>query len=108
VEVLVGDGLARRDDAMTRSGLRGWESIQRQTAHGAVESEQRVRLVRPVVDGSVHGAQRLGSAYWREVERFTFGLVRSRQGVDGVELQLLGRRPLLLAFAQPVTDSCCL
>jgi hypothetical protein len=89
---------------MTRSGLREWESTQRQTALGAVESEQRVRLVRPVVDGSVHGAQRLGSAYWREVERFTFGLVRSRQGVDGVELQLLGRRPLLLAFAQPVTD----
>src|SRR4030095_4165017 len=66
VEVLVGDGPARRDDGMTRSGLRGWESTQRQTAHGAVESEQRVRLVRPVVDGSVHGAQRLGSAYWRE------------------------------------------
>ena len=89
---------------MTRSGLRGWESTQRQTALGAVESEQRVRLVRPVVDGSVDGAQRLGSAYWREVERFTFGLVRSRQGVDGVELRLLGRRPLLLAFGQPVTD----
>jgi hypothetical protein len=89
---------------MTRRGLRGWESTQRQTALGAVESEQRVRLVRPVVDGSVHGAQRLGSAYWREVERFTLGLVRSRQGVDGVELRLLGRRPLLLAFGRPVTD----
>ena len=76
--MLVGDGLARRDDGMTRSGLRGWESTQRQTALGAVESEQRVRLLRPVVDGSVDGAQRLGSAYWREVERFTFGLVRSR------------------------------
>ena len=69
---------------MTRSGLRGWESTQRQTALGAVESEQRVRLVRPVVDGSVDGAQRLGSAYWREVERFTFGLVRVRQGLHGV------------------------
>jgi hypothetical protein len=67
---------------MTRSGLRGWESTQRQTALGAVESEQRVRLLRPVVDGSVDGAQRLGSAYWREVERFTFGLVRVRQGGD--------------------------
>ena len=68
---------------MTRSGLREWESTQRQTAHGAVESEQRVRLLRPVVDGSVDGAQRLGSAYWREVERFTFGLVRSRQASTG-------------------------
>jgi hypothetical protein len=87
---------------MTRSSLREWESTQRQTAHGAVESEQRVRLVRPVVDDSVDGAQRLGSAYWQQVERCTFGLVRSRQGVDGVELRLLGRRPLLLAFAQPV------
>ena len=97
---------------MTRSGLREWESTQRQTAHGAVESEQRVRLVRPVVDGSVDGAQRLGSAYWREVERFTFGLVRAQQGVDGVELRLLGRRPLLLAFGRPVTtvaegSLCC-
>jgi hypothetical protein len=87
---------------MTRSGLREWESTQRQTALGAVESEQRVRLVRPVVDGSVDGAQRLGSAYWQQVERFTFGLVRSRQGVDGVGLRLLGRRPLLLAFGEPV------
>jgi hypothetical protein len=89
---------------MTRSGLREWESTQRQTALGAVESEQRVRLVRPVVDGSVDGAQRLGSAYWREVERFTFGLVRVRQGLHGMELRLLGRRPLLLAFGRPVTD----
>jgi hypothetical protein len=87
---------------MTRSGLCGWESTQRQTALGAVESEQRVRLLRPVVDGSVHGAQRLGSAYWREVERFTFGLLRPRQGLHGVELRLLGRRPLVLAFGQPV------
>src|SRR5512133_721483 len=89
---------------MTRSGLREWESTQRRTVHGAVESEQRVRLLRPVVDGSVDGAQRLGWAYWREVERFTFGLVRVRQGVDKVELWLLGRWPLLLAFGQPVTD----
>jgi hypothetical protein len=68
---------------MATSGLREWESTQRQTALGAVESEQRVRLLRPVVDGSVDGAQRLGSAYWREVERFTFGLVRSRQVLHG-------------------------
>jgi hypothetical protein len=58
---------------MTRSGLREWESTQRQTAHGAVESEQRVRLVRPVVDDSVDGAQRLGSAYWQQVERSPSG-----------------------------------
>src|SRR4029453_1548065 len=114
VEVLAGDRRARRDDAMTRSALREWESTQRQTALGAIESEQRVRLLRPVVDGSGDGAQRLGSAYWREVERVTFGLIRSRQGLHGVELRLLGRRPLLLAFGQPVMTlsegslrSCC-
>jgi hypothetical protein len=89
---------------MTRGGLREWESTQRQTAQGAVESEQRVRLLRPVVDGSVDGALRLGSVYWQEVERFTFGLVRVREGVDGMELRLLGRRPLLLAFGRPVTN----
>jgi len=89
---------------VTGTGLREWESTQRQTAQGAVESEQRVRLLRPVVDGSVDGALRLGWAYWREVERFTFGLVRARQGDDGVELRLLGRRPLLLAFGRPVVD----
>jgi hypothetical protein len=86
---------------MTRSGLRGWESTQRQTALGAVESEQRVRLVRPVVDSCVDGAQRLRSAYWREVERFTFGLLCARHGLHGVQLRLLGRRPLLLALASP-------
>jgi len=61
-----------------------------------------VRLVRPVVDGSVDGALRLGSAYWQEVERCTLGLVRAWQGLDGVELRLIGR-PLLLAFGRPVT-----
>jgi hypothetical protein len=65
VEVLAGDRRARRDDGMTRSGLREWESTQRQTALGAVESEQRVQLLR--------------------------------------------RRPLLLAFGQPImtlTEGC--
>jgi len=91
------------DREVTRTGLDEWVSTQRQTAQGAVESEQHVRLARPVVDGSVDGALRLGWAYWREVERFTLGLVRARQGVDGVELRLIGRRPLLLAFGRPVT-----
>jgi hypothetical protein len=89
---------------LTRSGLREWESTQRQTAQGAIESDQRVRLHLPVVDGSVDGALRLGRAYWREVQRFTFGLIRARQGDDGVELRLVGRRPLLLAFGPPVVD----
>jgi hypothetical protein len=92
------------DDVVTRMNLRGWESTQRQTAQGAVESEQRVRLPGPVVDGSLNGALRLGWAYWQEVERCTFGLVRARQDIDGVQLRLLGWRPLLLAFGRPVVD----
>jgi hypothetical protein len=49
-------------------------------------------------------ALRLGSAYWREVERFTLGLVRVRRDVAVVELRVIGRSPLLLAFGPPVTD----
>jgi hypothetical protein len=89
---------------MTRNGLREWESTQRQTAHGAVESEQRVRLV-PAGSRRFRGrctATRVGVlAGGRAVH---LGLVRVRQGLDGVQLQLLGRRPLLLAFGRPVTD----
>src|SRR5215208_3485223 len=51
--------------------MNGWETWQRQTVDGAVESEQRVAVREPVVDFSAAGAERLGRAYWREVERFT-------------------------------------
>jgi hypothetical protein len=49
----------------------GWESWQGQTDDGAIESEQRVMLSEPVVEFSAAGAERLGRAYWREVERAT-------------------------------------
>jgi hypothetical protein len=38
------------------------------------------------VDGgdAAEPVRRLGWAYWREVERFTFGLVRARQGPPAI------------------------
>jgi hypothetical protein len=80
----------------------GWESWQRQTGDGAVESEQRVALPRPVVEFSTSGAERLGRAYWREVRRLTGTLIRIRTKQDGaLELRLLGAGPVLLRFGPP-------
>ena len=47
--------------------MEGWETWHRQGPDGAIESEQRVALVRPVVEFSEAGAERLGRSYWREV-----------------------------------------
>ena len=83
----------------------GWESWQRQTAEGAVESEQRVRLERPVVEFSSAGAERLGRAYWREVRRLTLSAVRVHERSGGLELRLLGRGPALLRFGRPAIEA---
>ena len=85
--------------------MEGWETWQRQTADGAVESEQRVRLETPVVEFSNAGAERLGRAYWREVRRLTFSLVRMRERDGGLELRLLGRGPALLRFGRPAIEA---
>jgi hypothetical protein len=82
----------------------GWATEQRQGADGAVESEQRVSLNAPVVAFDRAGALSLGDNYWIEVERATRGLVRPRRS-SGVELRLLGRRPVLLAFDPPQIDA---
>lgn len=66
---------------------------------GAVTSEQRLAIARPVVASTPGGARLLGCVYWEEVERFTRGLVRSRVYPTGVELRLLGA--LLLRFGPP-------
>jgi hypothetical protein len=66
------------------------------TPDGAVESEQRARLPRPVVPGTEAGASRLGTEYWQAVRAATFGLVRPRTTTVGVELRALGI--VLLAF----------
>ena len=81
--------------------MNGWETWQRQTGDGAVESQQRVVLREPVVEFSSAGAECLGLAYWREVERITRGLVRPRERNGALELRLFGRGPTLLRFGRP-------
>lgn len=68
---------------------------------GAVTTEQRLRVARPVVDPSRAGALSLGRAYWREVERMLHGLVRVREIGGQVEIRLLARGPALLRLGAP-------
>ena len=58
------------------------------------------------------GAEQLGRAYWREVERITGRLVRARERGDRLELRMLGRGPSLLRFGRPTFEAttafvCC-
>lgn len=78
-----------------------WETRQHQTDDGAVESEQRTSLGIPVVEFSESGAEHLGRAYWREVERTTRRFVRARERQAAIELRVLGRGPSLLRFGAP-------
>jgi hypothetical protein len=82
----------------------GWQSSHRQAPDGAIESEQRVDLARPVVEFSAAGAERLGRSYWREVSRLTGSLVRPRERGGALELRLLGG-PVLLRFDRPTIDA---
>ena len=82
----------------------GWESWQRQTDDGAIESEQRIALAAPVVEFTPAGAEQLGRVYWREVERVTGRLVRARHRMGALELRLLGRGPTLLRFGGPTVE----
>ncbi len=83
----------------------GWETRQRQTNEGAVESEQRAALSAPVVGFSEAGAAQLGRAYWREVERVTARLVRTRERTGAIGLHVLGRGPALLRFGAPTLEA---
>jgi hypothetical protein len=85
--------------------MHGWKTWQHQTAEGAVESEQRVALPRPVVEFSTKGAERLGRAYWREVRRLTGSVVRPRERDGVLELRLLGGGPVLLRFGWPTVEA---
>lgn len=87
------------------SAVDGWNTWQRQTEDGAVESEQRVVLRAPVVEFSAAGAQRLGRAYWREVEHVTRRVVRARERNGALELRLLGKGPALLRFGPPGVEA---
>ena len=85
--------------------LEGWDTRQRQTADGAVESEQRVALREPVVAFDRDGAETLGRRYWEEVRRSTGGLVRPRRRGETVQLRLAGRGPVLLRFGAPSVET---
>lgn len=52
---------------MTRPGLAGWSSTERDSPDGTVRFEQRARLPYPVVDLSEQGAITLGEVFWQEV-----------------------------------------
>jgi len=82
----------------------GWQTSQRQAPDGAIESEQRVALARPVVEFSTSGAELLGRSYWREVRRVTGSLVRPHERGGSVELRLLGG-PVLLRFDRPTLEA---
>jgi hypothetical protein len=83
--------------------LEGWRSLQSRGLDGAIESDQRVRFARPVVERTEAGARRLGERYWAEVTRAARGTVRPRETAQGVELRLLGHRPCLLRFGRAET-----
>src|SRR3954452_11388515 len=84
--------------------MEGWQSSNRQATDGAIESEQRIDLARPVVEFSTAGAERLGRSYWREVRRLTGSLVRPREQDGALELRLLGG-PVLLRFERPTIEA---
>jgi len=71
------------------------------TADGAVSTQQRVRVSRPIVDASVDGARSLARAYWGEVERTTRGLVHVDERPASLHLRLGARGPSLLRFGPP-------
>src|SRR4051812_44809706 len=87
-----------------RAHAESWSSTQTRSAAGAFESVQQIAFPAPVVERSEAGARRLGELYWLEVERSTFGIIRTRAGADGLEVRLLGIGPALLRFGQPTHE----
>ena len=80
-----------------------WSSSHQRRSDGAIESTQRGMVApRPVVERTGEGARILGAAYWREVERLTRGLVRTRsRSSGGTELRVTRWGPTLLRFGPP-------
>lgn len=78
-----------------------WSSTQTRSPAGAFESVQRIAFPAPVVERSAAGARRLGEVYWRELERSTFGIIRTRADTHGLEVGIIGVKPALLRFGQP-------
>jgi hypothetical protein len=65
------------------------------------ESSERAALTRPVVELSETGARLLGDQYWLAVARASRGFVRPRRTRAGVDLRVLGWKPLLLRLTGP-------
>ena len=79
---------------MSRVRLEGWRSFAQRDEDGAIESDERVLVSRPVVPATEAGARLLGEHYWYTVRRASFGLVRLRGTREGTVLRL-ARAPLL-------------
>lgn len=77
------------------TALSGWETLERVTESGAMESRQTVHADRPVVDASEAGARWLGLRYWQAVQDATGGAVRAGWREEGGRLHLLGGATLL-------------
>lgn len=77
------------------TALSGWETLERVTESGAMESRQTVHADRPVVDASETGARWLGVRYWQAVQDATGGVVRAGWREEGGRLHLLGGATLL-------------
>jgi hypothetical protein len=84
-----------------RAHERRRSSAQTRLPSGAFESVQRTEFPAPVVERTPDGAKRLGEVYWREVERSTLRLVRTRTDHAGLTVRLLGIGPALLRFGHP-------
>jgi hypothetical protein len=82
------------------TALSGWETVERVTESGAIESRQRVLADGPVVEAGEAGARVLGLRYWQAVQETTRGVVRARWREEDGALTLLGGAPLL-RFGSP-------
>ena len=85
---------------MSRARLEGWSSVHERGEHGAIESDERVRVSRAVVPVTRSGARLLGERYWLTVQRASFGLVQLRRARDGSVLRLAGAPLLRFAHAE--------
>jgi hypothetical protein len=77
----------------------GWRSVERRSADGAVDTEQRATPAGlSPLEPSEAAAARLGARYWRTVTRMSVGVVRFHASGDDVALRVFGRGPALLSF----------
>jgi hypothetical protein len=81
--------------------LQRWQSTHNVREDGAVDSVQSALVSRAVVGLNECGAARLGHVYWRTVEASTGRLFRIRAPDEALEIRLLRRGPILIAFGRP-------